>query len=255
MKALLVATLAGVLVFSSVAPAAAKGGPAKVDMLTVQTGTVLAGASTWVEISWTASGGDADDFQVTVKNPDPGWEIRYPDNTGSYTSTWSDATLSDGEVDFTAIHVTVPYEAVSDAKLHLEVSYTTDGKKHQQSYLVKVPVAQYSGDDLTQVTTDAGAIGEAGWVEVSFLGNAPRLDDAQMIATPPGSMTVTYPAGKPFTSFAHDARLEAGESDFAAFKLDVSDAEPGAYEIPIQISYSKGTAQGTWTGSVTVTVP
>ncbi len=248
-----IATVLVVLMFLAGMPgAAAKGGPAKVDMRTVHTGTVFAGDSSWVEIVWEASGNDADDFRVIVKNPDPGWEIRYPENTGSYTSLWADATLSDGEIDFTAIHVTVPYEAVGDAKLHLEVSWTTDGKQHQQSYLVKVPVAQYTGQDLTQATTNYDLGGSGGWVNVSFKGSAPRLDDFQMTATAPDSVSIEYPQGA-FTSLAHDARLESGETDFAAFYME---ATPGAeYTIPLSVTYTKDATSGTWTGSITVTVP
>jgi hypothetical protein len=255
MRASVVAVVAALLLIAGAPPAlAAPGGPAKVDTLTVQTGTVLAGDSAWVEIVWEATGGDAEDFQVTVKNPDPGWEIRYPENTGSYTSTWGDSTLSDGEIDFTAIHVTVPYGAGKDAKLHLDASYSTDGKTHSQSFQVKVPVADYTGDDLTQAGGDA-TIDGSGWVQVPFLGNAPRLDDFQMTASPSAGMTVSYPSDGASTSLAHDARLEGGESDYAAFFLDVSGTTPGTYTVPLRVTYSKDSTRGTWAGTVSITVP
>ncbi len=251
MKSWIVAALTVLLLITGMPPAAAKGnGPAKVDMLTVQTGTVFAGDSAWVEILWEASGNDADDFQVVVKNPDPGWEIRYPENTGSYTSLYADATLTDGEIDFTAIHVTVPYAASGDAKLHLQVSWTTDGKPHQQSYLVKVPVAQYSGDDLTRVTTQADVPVPGGWVKVAFAGSAPRLDAFQMTVTPPEGVSVELPQGT-YTSLARDARLERGETDFAAFHVE---APPGTYELQLAVSYTKDATPGSWTGTVTVKV-
>jgi len=252
MKTSFVTVLVALLFIAGMPPATAKGGgPAKVDLLTVQTGTVFAGDSSWIEVVWEASGNAADDFQVTVKNPDPGWEIRYPENTGSYTSLWADATLSDGEMDFTAIHVTVPYDAGGDVKLHLEVSWTTDGKQHRQSYLVKVPVAHYTGDDLTQTTTQVDLTDTSGWVEVFFTGNAPRLDDFEMTATPPSGVSVEYPQGS-FTSLAHDARLESGETDQAAFFVE---AAPGTYTIPLTVTYSKDATRGSWSGTVTVTVP
>jgi hypothetical protein len=234
-------------------PALAQGGPANVKSLTVQTGTVLAGDSAWIEVVWESSGGDAEDFQVTVKNPDPGWEVRYPSSTGSFASTWADSTLSDGEIDFTALHVTVPYQAKS-LNLHLEASYSTGGKSHTQSYSVKVPVAAYSGDDLTAGGGDV-AIDGSGWVEVAFTGNAPRLDGFQMAASPPAGLTVTYPGDGSTTSLAHDARLEDGESDYAAFFIDATAAAPGTYTIPLHVTYTKDSTAGTWDGSLTITVP
>jgi hypothetical protein len=254
MRLRVIAAVVVLLVIAGASPAlAAKGGQAKVDTLTTQTGTVLAGDSAWIEIVWEASGGDAEDFQVTVKNPDPGWEVRYPDNTGSYSSTWGDSTLSDGEIDFTAIHVTVPYAAGKDVKLHLEASYVSDGTSHSQSFQVKVPVAEYTGNDLSQVGGDT-TIDGSGWVQVPFMGNAPRLDGFQMTASPPGGLTVSYPGDGSFTSLAHDARLEDGESDYAAFYVDATDAEPDTYTIPLQVTYFKDSLVGTWDGSITITV-
>ena len=247
--------LALLLLVATAPPAlAAKPGSATVDALTAQTGTVLAGDSAWVEIVWEASDGDAEDFQVTVKNPDPGWEVRYPDNTGSYSSTWGDSTLSSGEIDFTAIHVTVPYSASKDVTLHLEASYTTGGKSHSQAFQVKVPVADYTGSDLNQAGGDT-TIDGSGWVQVPFVGNAPRLDGFQMTASPPDGLVVSYPGDGSFTSLAHDARLEDGESDYAAFFVGATGAAPGSYTIPIHVTYTKDATQGTWDGSVTIIIP
>ncbi len=255
MRSLAVSGLALLLLVSAAQPAsAAKGGPAKVDALTAQTGTVFAGDSAWIEIVWEAANGDADDFQVTVRNPEPGWEVRYPANTGSYTSTWADATLSNGEIDFTAIHVTVPYAAKKDVILHLEATFTTDGKSHQQAFQVKVPVATYSGSDLTSAGGDT-IIDGSGWVQVPFVGNAPRLDEFQMTATPPTGFSITYPGNAGFTSLAHDARLEDGESDYAAFHVDATGVAPGTYTVPLDVTYTKDSTQGSWTGSIMITVP
>jgi hypothetical protein len=251
MRSAIVAVLVALLFLAGVSEAAAAGRPARVKMLTVQTGTVFAGDSSWIEVVWEASGNDADDFQVTVKRPDPGWEIRYPESTGSYTSLWADATLSDGEIDFTAIHVTVPYNATRDVKLRLDVTWTSDGRQQRRTFLVKVPVAQYTGEDLTQVTTGVDMTDSRGWVEVSFTGNAPRLDEFRLTATVPTGVSIEYPQGS-FTSLAHDARLEGGETDFVAFYLE---AEPGTYEIPLSVTYTKDATQGTWNGAITVVVP
>ncbi len=252
-------TLIAILVVTTAQPALAKsdtpnGGPANVDALTIQTGTVLAGDSAWIEIVWEASGGDAENFEVTVKSPDPGWEVRYPSNTGSFASTWADSTLSDGEIDFTAIHVTVPYGASKDVKLHLEASFTTEGKSHSQSFQVKVPVADYTGNDLSQAGGDT-TINGSGWVQVPFMGNAPRLDGFQMTVIPPDGLTVTYPGDGSSTSLAHDARLEDGESDYAAFFVDATGAAPATYTIPVHVTYSKDSTTGTWDGSVAITIP
>lgn len=258
MRTLTVSVVLGLVLAMAAQPALAKsdkanGGQAKVEALTVQTGTVLAGDSAWIEVVWESTGGDAEDFSVTVKNPDPGWEVRYPDSNGSFTSGWADSTLSDGEIDFTAIHVTVPYEAKT-LNLHLEASYTTDGKSRTKNFSVKVPVAGYSGDDLA---ADAGSavVDGSGWIDIAFTGMAPRLDDFQLTAAAPPELLVTYPGDGTSTSLAHDARLEDGESDMAAFRVDASGAPAGTYAIALHATYTKGSTQGSWDGSVTITVP
>ena len=257
-RASLVSMLVILILMLGMPPASAKTKTAKVSLVTKKTGAVVGGDSTWIQVDWKAKGGEATDFQVVVTNPDPGWEIRYPDNpeyTGSYTSLWADATLADGEIDFTAIHVTVPYNARKNVTLKLTATYTTGGKEESKGFTVKVPVTSYTGSDLTQVTTDIGSVAAPGWVSVDFRGDAPRLDDFAMTVTAASGMTVDYPSSGAFTSLAHDARLEGGESDFAAFYLDPSGAAAGSYDLSVQVTYTKDATQGSWTGSITVTVP
>jgi len=267
-KASFVATVAALLLISGISPAAAQtatamgkrpgmgmGNGATVRLLTTRTGAVAAGDSVWIQVLWESKGGDAKDFKVTVKNPEPGWEIRYPENTGSYTSLMADATLSNGEIDFTAIHITVPYKTPGNVTLGLTATYTSGRRSHTKDFTVRVPVTSFTGTDLAQVTTNVTADGAATWVSIGFLGNAPRLDNVQMTVGPPSGIVVAYPAGRTFTSLAHDARLEDGESDYAAFRLDVSGVAPGTYELPIQVTYTKDATADTWNGTVTLQVP
>ncbi|GBD84625.1 hypothetical protein BMS3Abin02_01019 [bacterium BMS3Abin02] len=261
-KTSFIAVVATLLLISGMSPAAAKsktgmGGMSKMErvrLLTARTGALVEGDSAWIQVLWQSIGADADNFKVTVKNPEPGWEIRYPENTGSYTSLMADATLSDGEIDFTAIHITVPYDTRRNVTLGLTVTYTSRGTPHSSDFIVRVPVTSFSGTDLAQVTTDVTTVGTAGWISIGVLGNAPRLDNVRMTVSPPPGIVVTYPAGRIFTSLAHDARLEDGESDYAAFHLDVSGVKPGTYELPLQITYTKDATAGTWNGTVTLQV-
>jgi len=250
------AAVALLLVFAATPASAApsKGAKVSLEALTHQTATMLAGDSAWLEIAWEAVGGEVQDFELTVKKADRGWEIQYPEKTGTYASFWTDSTLSEGEIDFAAIRLTAPYDARQSMKLQLEASYTVSGKAQKDKLTISIPIAQYSGNDLSQAG-DAASIEGSGWVQVPFVGNAPRLDGFEMTVKAPNDISIEYPGEGPFTSLAHDARLEDGESDFAAFFVDATGAEAGTYEIPLHVTYTKDSTEGTWDGTMRVTIP
>ncbi|MFZ0494016.1 MAG: hypothetical protein WAM81_12580 [Acidimicrobiia bacterium] len=256
MKSKIVAAAVALFLVVAATPASAAPKNVKVDVkaLTERTATMLAGDSAWIEIAWEALGGPAEDFKVTVKKLDSSWEVRYPEKTSTYASLWTDSTLSDGEIDFTAINVTAPYSARKSVQLHLEATYAVDGKSHKDNLNLTIPIAQYTGNDLSQAD-DSASVDGSGWIQVPFVGSAPRLDGFEMTAKAPADILLAYPGEGSFSSLAHDARLEDGESDFAALFVDATGAAPGSYEIPLHVTYTKGSAEGMWDGSVTITVP
>ena len=260
MRTRVVVLLAVVLIVGTALPASAAPKPKvdkDVELTNYETAAIVAGDSAWIALNWHGGGGDAENFQLVVKKPDPGVEVRYPENTGSYTSLWADDTLSDDEYDFTAVHVTVPYEASQDIKLLFTLSYEHAGKPKTRSFNVRVPVIEYTGvEDLQQVTASLGEVtaGESVWVGVSYAGLAPRLDDFQLTVTDPAGLPIVYPGDRSSTSLHHDARLEDGETDIARFRIDANDLPSGTYTISITATYRKDAVTAELLGSVTLAV-
>lgn len=260
MRTRIILVLATALLVVTALPAAAAPKPKvdrDVELTNYETAAIVAGDSAWIALNWHGGTGDAENFRLVVKKPDPGVEIRYPANTGTYTSLWADDTLSDGEYDFTAIHVTVPYAAGGDIKLLFTLSYEVNGKPKTNSFNVRVPVVDYTGDeDLQQVTASLGqvAIGDSAWVGVSYAGLAPRLDDFELTITDAAGLPVVYPGDRSSTSLHHDARLEDGETDVARFRVDAYDIPTGSYTIGILASYRKDATVAELIGTVTLEI-
>ncbi len=260
MRSRLVLPMALALIMGLGAPAAAAPKPdvdKDVELTNYETAAIVAGDSAWIALNWHGGGGDVENFRLVVKKPEAGVEVRYPDNTGTYTSLWADDTLSDDEYDFTAIHITVPYAAGSDIKLQFALSYERDGKQKTGVFNVRVPVVQYSGEeDLQQVTASLGEVtlGESAWVGVSYAGLAPRLDDFQVTVTDGGGLPIVYPADGTSTSLHHNARLEDGETDIARFRVDAYDVPAGTYTVSIRATYRKDATTDELVGSVTLVV-
>ena len=260
MRTRIILLLAALLIVSTALPAAASPKPdvdQDVDLTNYETAAIVAGDSAWIALNWVGGGGDAENFQLVVKKTDPGVEVRYPDNTGAYTSLWADDTLSDGEYDFTAVRITVPYAAGSDVKLLFDLTYEHAGKQKTRNFNVRVPVVQYEGgEDLHQVTSSLGevALGESAWVGVSFAGLAPRLDDFQLTVTDADGLPIVYPGDGSSTSLHHNARLEDGETDIARFRVDAYDLPIGTYTITIRATYRKDAATAELLGSVTLVI-
>jgi hypothetical protein len=248
------------LLMSTAVPVAAAPKPnvdKDVELTNYETAAIVAGDSAWIALNWRGGGGDAENFKLVVKKPDPDVQIRYPANTETYTSLWADATLSDGEYDFTAVHVTVPYAAGRDIKLLFTLTYEHNGKEKRRDFNVRVPVVEYAGgEDLQQVTSSLGelALGESAWVGVSYAGLAPRLDDFQLTVTDTGGLPVVYPGDGSTTSLHHDARLEDGETDIARFRVDAYDIPAGTYTIEVLATYRKDTSAAELVGSVTLEI-
>lgn len=248
------------LVVATALPVAAAPKPdvdTDVELTNYETAAIVAGDSAWIALNWHGGGGDAENFRLVVKKPDAGVEVRYPDNTATYTSLWADDTLSDGEYDFTAVHVTVPYAAGQDIKLTFTLTYEHAGKQKTRSVNVRVPVVEYvGGEDLQQVTTSLGevALGESAWVGVSYAGLAPRLDDFQLTITDAAGLPIVYPGEGSATSLHHNARLEDGETDVARFRVDAYDIPADTYTIMIRATYRKDAATAELLGSVSLVV-
>jgi len=239
---------------SAAAPAMAKD-EAKVKLDTKKTATVVQGSSAWVALNWEGDYADATGFRVVATTKETGVEISYPDNTGDHTSLMDNDVLSDAEIDYTAIHVDVPYGTKS-FKLDLVATWNDGDKDVSKKFKVSVPTVEYTGDDVAISTNDAGSVptDEPSWVGVDWTGMAPSIGDVQMTATGPSGAAIVYPGERDWTSLYHDSQLDQGETDVARFLLDASGLEAGVHKFEVTLSYSRGDSPARTSGVVTVHV-
>ena len=181
------------LVIGTASPAIAKGPEA--NLKTKNTATIVAGDTSWVAINWQGKGGDITNFKVVAEAPS-GVEVTYPENTPGFTGLMNGHVLSEKEMDFTALQVSVPYSQTKKFKIKLLVSYDADGTTVEDDFDVTVPVAVYQADqDVAQVTDSAGSIpsGESAWMEIDFTGLAPMVEGFDVVVSDPAGLTVSYP--------------------------------------------------------------
>ncbi len=234
-------------------------------LLTERVPAVTAGDTVWIALTWAAQGVEATDFRV-VATKVKGADVAYPANTGDHTSLMADDTLSDGELDFTSLQISVPYGAKKKVELELEVTYQVDGRtshevrvgkkgEKKKKVKLKIPVETYRGDDVGQVTLDPQTLvaGSGGWIDVAYTGYAPRVDDFRVVVTDASGLPLEYPQGS-YTSLVHDAVLEDGETDVARVYVDTSGATPGDYQLTVEATWAKAGSAGSLTGTVPVTV-
>jgi hypothetical protein len=257
------------MILATAGPAMAAPKDVNIDLRSPKTAAVTAGTTAWVAIDWLAKGGDADDFQVTVAATG-GVEVWYPYKTSNeaewigeetFTSLWGDKMLSESELDFTAVRLQVPADAPNFVDLELTVKYTTNGQDKTNQFKTKVPIVQYEGQDLEQLS-DAPAVALAAataetvaspWVEVSYAGFAPILENFSVSVTDTAGLEIAYPLDGSSTSLSHNSTLEGGETDFVAFKI--IEPPPGTYELAIEATYTKGGTPFSLPGSLTVNIP
>ncbi len=251
---IITAALASLLVIGTASPAIAKGPEA--DLKTKKTATIVAGDTSWVAINWQGNGGDVTNFKVVAEAPS-GVEVTYPDNTPGYTGLMNGHVLSEKEMDFTALQVSVPYSQTKKFKITLLVSYDVEGTTVENEFDLTVPVAEYKADqDLAQVTDSIGSMasGEAVWFDVLFTGLAPVMDNFDVVVSDAAGLTVTYPQAHSSTSLYFNNVLEDNETDFAAIHVDTRGAAPGTYNLGLKVSYTMAGQAKTFDGTLALTV-
>lgn len=215
------------------------------ELQTKETAAVVAGATSWVALNWLGID-DAKDFRVRVENANGSNEAKwaYPENTSQYTSLSRDAELQAGELDYTALQVTVPYEQRSSFTLNLRVTWNDGRDNRSEAFRVVIPVASFDGEDLKQVTEQVTvASGSDTWVEVKYTGGAPRLENFEVridMTDEELDGAVVYPGEDDHTSLHHDDILLAGETDVARFLVLSPDGPAGTVEVPLEVTYTKG---------------
>jgi hypothetical protein len=246
--------IAALLVIGTASPAIAKGPEA--DLKTKKTATIVAGDTSWVAINWEGKGGDVTNFKVVAEAPN-GVEVTYPENTPGFTGLMNGHVLSEKEMDFTALQISVPYTQTKKFKITLFVSYEADGQTVEDDFDLTVPVAEYQADeDVAQMTDSVGSIvtGESAWMEVDFTGLAPMVEGFDVVVSDPAGLTVSYPQAHASTSLYFNNVLEDNETDFAAIHVDTTGAAPGTYNLGLKVSYTMAGQSKTFDGTLTLTV-
>jgi hypothetical protein len=236
---LLVAT--AVFAVPTQADAAPKG---KIELVTKEAAAVTQGDSAWIAISWRARDMEVTDFRVTATSKGKGVGIAYPENTGDHTSLSIDSALAVGEIDFTALYITAPYDE-RHTTLDLAASWTHDGKQESKKYKVNLPLPRTEGNHVVILSESAGTIGRSGpeWLGIEWTGRLPHVDDVKMtVHDVPTGADVYYP-GEPlgsskYTSLYCDSTLVAGETDIARFLVDASALKPEVQKIQVALTYN-----------------
>lgn len=239
---------------------AIEDGDAGVRLLTPTTAAVTRGDDGWVALNWTAFGSqleDVEDFEVTLrKNPPRHVDVAYSDTTVDHASLWDNDVLSVGEVDYTALHIDVGEDYNRNTiRLRLVVSYTADGQRFSDRHNITVPVVDFSGQPIEQVTDDWGTAnaGDAAWYEIAFAGQAPAVTDFSVVVTEPSGMVVTYPQGT-HTSLHFDDVLESRETDVVRLYIETAGMVAGEHTLTVECNYTYEGRRITETDTLTITI-
>ncbi|GII24811.1 hypothetical protein [Planosporangium mesophilum] len=251
---------AAALVPASAAVATPKSGD--VDLVVPVLAPMLPGQQGWVSALWTANN-DVCDVRVTASGP--GLTVSYPTNTGSYSSLYKSSSLDAGQLDFTALNVSVAPSVTGAVQMALAISYTNqapgqakkeDGKcvgsPGSETVTATLPVVPSIGAAAVVQKTTAVSVSRATptWANLVFAGTRPGLSNFRVTLTPPAGLSVAYPGDATSSGLNRLGTLPVGQDDFTAVRFDASKLAAGTYNVPVKATWTGGS----YDGSITVTV-
>lgn len=230
-------------------------GRTSVALLTPATAPVQTGKQAWIVLNWAATGGDAWDFRLTATGSN-GVSVGYPENTVDHSSLMENDRLSNGELDYTALYVTVPASMVGAADLLLTVSYQTAAGSGSQTISIDLPTVGVEGAGLAHTSDDLGTMDQdtTKWVDFWYTGIAPVVGDVQMTVVNAEDFGVTYPQEGTYSSLYYQSQLAGGESDVARVRLDATGVKPGTYVIEVRTQFVAGGETIVIEGKATIVV-
>jgi hypothetical protein len=229
---------------------------------------MLPGQRGWVAAIWTATT-DVCDVQVTATGP--GLTIGYPTNTATYTSLYTASALADGNIDYTALDITVPGGATTAIPVTMSVSYrrlppgqikkdddlktkhiVCSGPKSDDTVTATLPVLQATGASVLQKTTAVSTPkATPTWTNITFRGNRPNVGNFRVTLAPPAGLTVVYPNDGTSAGLAGGTALPVAQDDYVAVRLDATGLAPGTYTVPVHATYTGGSYDGQLSLTVT----
>jgi hypothetical protein len=249
-------------------PAQAKDSDDGLSLVAPTLAAMLPGQTGWISAIWTANI-DVCAVQMTVTGH--GVTISYPTNTATHTSLYVNSALAKNNLDYAAFKVAVDPGTTADVSLTVTASYralppqvinknddlattrfTCSGEANQVTATATLPVSPATGAAVIQKTTAASvSASRPSWINLTFRGTRPNLDNFRVVVRPPAGLTVTYPGDGTSAGLAGGSTLAVGEDDYAGVKLDASGLRPGTYAVPIGATYTGGTFTGTLSLTVT----
>jgi hypothetical protein len=238
------------------------------DLVLPTLASMLPGQLGWVSLLWTATA-DVCDVEVTAAGT--GVTIRYPSNTGEFTSFYTNSALATGNIDFTALHIDVDGSVTKAVPLTVSVAYrllppgqvkknddlatkkvNCAGPKGAQTVAASLPVSPSSDAAVIQKTTAASVSRSTPtWTNITFRGTRPNLTNFRVSLTPPAGLKVSYP-GDATSAGLHDvATLPVGADDYVSVRLDASGIAAGTYQVPLHATYTGGSFDGRLVVTVT----
>jgi hypothetical protein len=179
--------------------------------------------------------------------------VRYPTNTGTYSSLSKGDALNAGQFDYAAFNVTMNSNALlALVPLTLNYSYTVKadgatsctGTGRTGSSTATLPVVAVTGDAVVQKTTTV-TVPKATpvWSQLVFQSRRAGVDNLQVtVAGGPTGLVVSYPQNTgTYTSLSKGSSLAVGTDDYAAVKFDATGVAAGTYKLTVKLAYGSTT--------------
>ena len=169
--------------------------------------SIDAGDTQWIALNWTSLNAEARNLKVTAIGSE-GVTVDYPEfaldgsaeqTNNGYSSGYNDSTVSESEIDYTALKLTVDADVTGPMALTVMVSYESDSGTHVNQH--EMPI----GDDD----------GDGGIVPISTTPAVPACD---LIEFEPSSNNLTFKL-RNTTSSALDFELVIPDANYEASNM------------------------------------
>lgn len=206
---------------------------------------MLPGQTGWVSTVWAATD-EVCDVRVTAAGS--GVTVKYPTNTGTYSSLSKGDSLAPGHIDYVAFNFSVATsKLVSLTPVTLSYTYvekadgatTCTGTRRTGSQTATLPVVSVTGDAVTQKTSSVTVPKKTPvWSQLVFQARRSGVDDLRItVSGGPAGLVVSYPQERAYTQLNAGASLPVGTDDYAAVKFDATNVAAGTYKLTVKQSY------------------